>query len=138
VKRLIPILLAIGLAGCATLTTDFTKLQQVFTLATTATVPASVAQVAVSSFQVLEAGATEYFKYCKTTPADTRCNPGTLQAPGPLRLAIKYDRQGRTARDQIKAAGRTGALISSTTYNLLATAITNLTATPASTFGATK
>lgn len=130
--------LALSLAGCATLQADLAKLQQVYSLATTATVPASVAQVTVSSFEVLEAGSTEYLKYCKQSPADSRCAPGTVATPGPLRLVIKYIRQGRAARDQIKSAGKTGALISSTVYNLLVTAVNNLTTTPVTSFGASK
>jgi hypothetical protein len=138
-KRIIPILLlAFALSGCATFQAEIAKLQQAYTVATTATVPASTAQIVVSSFEVLEAGSTEYFKYCKQTPADSRCAPGTVTNPGPLRLAIKYIRQGRAARDQIKAAGKTGALISSTAYNLLVTAVNDLATTPVSTFGASK
>lgn len=125
----------VTLGGCAA---ELAKFKTVYGIVTTATVPAPTAQVMVSSFEVLEAGATEYFKYCKLTPADTRCAPGTVAEPGPLRLAIAYDRQGRRARDQIKTAGKSGALISSTIYNSLADAVTNLTASPVSTFGAAK
>jgi len=133
-KKLISLaLVAVSLGGCAA---DLAKLEQVYSIATTATVPAETAQIAVSSFEVLEAAATEYFVFCKKQPAASVCDPGTKAAPGPLRLAIKYDRQGRAARDQIKAAGKTGALISSTVYNLLISAVNNLGSTPVSTFGA--
>lgn len=125
--------LSLSLGGCAA---DLAKLKEVYSIATTATVPAASAQVAVSAFEVLEQGATEYFVYCHKAPADLVCAPGTKAAPGPLRIAIKYDRQGRAARDQIKAAGKSGALISSTAYNLLITAISNLNSTPVTTFGA--
>ena len=114
---------ALALGGCAA---DLAKLQQVYTVATTATVDPSQAAIAVSSFEVLEAGATEYFKYCKLNPSTAACAPGTKAQPGPLRLAIQYDRQGRAARDQIKSAGKTGQLISQTVYNLLIQAINNL------------
>jgi hypothetical protein len=127
--------LSLALAGC---TGTLAKFEQVYTVATTATVPAPTAQVVVSSFEVLEASSTEYFKYCKTSPKDQICAPGTVASPGPLRLTIKYIRQGRGARDQIKAAGRSGGLITSTVYNLLVTAVTNLNTTPASNFGAPK
>jgi hypothetical protein len=129
---------SIFLSGCASLQADFNKLGQAITFVTTATVSPAVAQVSVSSFQVLEAGSTGYFKYCKTTPADAACAPGTVTNPGPLRLAIKYIRQGRSARDQIKLAGRSGALISSTVYHLLTDAITNLSSSPVANFGAAK
>lgn len=132
------VLMAVGLGGCATFQTDLAKLQQAYTVVTTATVPASTAQVAVSSFEVIEAAATQYFKYCKANLATPACAAGTPTSPGPLRIAIKYDRQGRSARDQIKAAGKSGALISTTAYNLLVDAVTNLTSTPVATFGATK
>jgi hypothetical protein len=129
---LVPLLLALG--GCATFNADLARLQAAFTVVTTSTVPASTAQVAVSSFEVLEASATEYFIYCKKNPTTAVCAPGTVANPGPLRIAIKYDRQGRKARDEIKAAGRSGALISTTAYNLLVDAVTNLT-TPVANLG---
>jgi len=123
-KRIILIIaLSFPLAGCAA---ELAKFQQVYTVATTATVDPSQAAIAVSSFEVLEAGATEYFKYCKLNPSTPACAPGTKAVPGPLRLAIKYDRQGRAARDQIKAAGKTGQLISAMVYNLLTQAINSL------------
>jgi hypothetical protein len=125
----------LALGGCAQ---EMAKLQAAYNIATTAAVPASTAQVMVSSFEVLEAGATEYFIYCKKSPTDSICAAGTVAQPGPLRLAIKYDRDGRKARDQIKAAGKTGALISSTVYNLLVSAVDGLTSTPAANFGASK
>lgn len=137
-KIAVTALLAFSLAGCATLQTDLAKVQTAFGVITTATVPAATAQVAVSSFEVIEAAATQYFVYCHQNAAAAACAPGTVAAPGPLRIAIKYDRQGRAARDQIKAAGKSGALISTTAYNLLVDAVTNLTSTPVSTFGATK
>lgn len=135
-KRIFVIaVMAIGLAGCQG---GIAKFQQVYGIVTTATVPAETAQIAVSSFEVLEAGSTSYFIYCKQSPNDSICAPGTKAAPGPLRIAIKYIRQGRAARDQVKAAGKTGALISSTVYNLLTSAITNLNTTPVTTFGVPK
>lgn len=133
IQGVLAIVALLLLGGCAG---DLAKLQQVYSIATTATVPAESAQVAVSSFEILEAGATAYFKYCHASPADAICAPGTKAQPGPLRIAIKYDRQGRAARDQVKAAGKTGALISSTAYNLLITAISQLNTTPVTTFGA--
>lgn len=135
-KLLALVLLAASLGGCATFDAGVARFQQAYTVATTATVPASTAQVAISSFQVVEAAATGYFKYCKSSPETSICDPGTKEIPGPLRLAIKYDRQGRAARDQIKAAGKTGALISTTAYNLLVTAVTDLSSTPVANFGA--
>ena len=134
IKRIFAIaMLSLSLGGCAG---ELAKLQQVYSIATTATVTPEAAQIAVSSFEVLEQGATSYFIYCKKAPADAICSPGTKAAPGPLRIAIKYIRQGRNARDQVKAAGKTGGLISSTVYNLLTAAITNLNTTPVTTFGA--
>lgn len=137
-KLLLVIPLTLSLGACATFNADLARLQQAYTVATTATVPAATAQVAVSSFEVVEAATTEYFKYCKTNSAASACAPGTVANPGPLRLVITYVRQGRSARDQIKAAGKSGALISTTLYNLLVSAVTNLTASPAATFGVTK
>lgn len=129
----IPLLFALG--GCATFQADVAKLHAAYEVVTTSTVPASTAQVAVASFEVIEAASTQYFKYCKDNLATSACAAGSVDNPGPLRLAIKYVRQGRVARDQIKVAGKTGALISTTAYNLLVSAVTNLTSTPVSTFG---
>lgn len=131
------LLLPLLLGGCAA--GSLQKLETIYSEATTAAVPASTAQIAVSSFEVLEAASTGYFQYCASNRATAACAPGTLANPGPLRLAIKYVRQGRNARDQIKAAGKSGGLISSTVYNLLITAVNNIdTSTPVSTFGAAK
>lgn len=138
-KLLLVVALASWLGGCATFSTDLAKVQTAFVDITTATVPAATAQVAVSSFEVIEAAATQYFVYCRGNRTAPACAPGTVANPGPLRLAIKYDRQGRSARDQIKTAGKSGALISTTAYNLLVDAVTGLTSsTPVATFGATK
>lgn len=137
-KILLAAFLAVSLGGCASLTQDIAKLQYVYQVATTATVPAPTAQIAVSSFQVVEAASTEYFVYCKSTPAASACAPGTVDNPGPLRLVIKYVRAGRDARDQIKAAGKSGGLIATTVYNTLVQAITNLSASPVASFGGTK
>lgn len=137
-KKLLVPMLAISLGGCASLQKDIAKLQQAYQFVTTATVPASKAQIAVSSYEVVEAAATQYFVYCNKSPSDAICASGTVSDPGPLRLAIKYDRQGRAARDQLKAAGKSGALISSTVYNLLVQAVTDLSSTPVTTFGVAK
>ena len=132
-KRIILALtLALSLAGCATFNADIAKLQQIYAVASTATVPASTALVVANGYDVLVAGATEFLKFCKTSPADPRCSADTR------RKVILYTRQGRAARNQIEAAGITGQPISSTVYNLVVTAVNNLTATPASTFGVTK
>lgn len=125
---------AVALGGCQSFDV-FSKLQTVYTDLSSTTVPAEQAQIAISSFQVIEAGATQYFKYCKQSPADAACAPGTVASPGPLRLAIKYDRLGRQYRDQIKAAARSGAPITTVLYNFLTGAIAQLTATPAAQFG---
>ena len=130
----LPLLFTLG--ACATFQAEVAKLESVLSVVTTATVPASTAQVAVSSFEVLEDAATKYFIYCHQNPAASICAPGTVTDPGPLRIAIKYDRQGRDARDKIKAAGKSGALISTTVYNLLVDAVAKLTSTSVATFGA--
>jgi len=123
-KRIIPIaILAVSLGGCAA---ELAKFQQVYTVATTATVDPSQAAIAVSSFEVLEAGATEYFKFCKGNPVSAACAPGTKASPGPLRpgYSVRSPRQGRSGSDQNCRQDRT--LISKTVYNLLIQAINNL------------
>lgn len=128
------VLAAFALGGCAgemaKLQADIAKIKQVYVLATTTTIPETQAQIAVSSFQVLEAAATEYFRYCAKYKTDAKCTPDTL------RTAIKYDRQGRAARDTIKTAAKTGQPILATAYNLLIGAVNVLGTTPVATFGA--
>jgi len=131
-RIIIAISLALTLTGCATFNADVAKIEKVFTLASTTTVPANVAIVAANSYDVLVAGATEFLKYCKASPADTRCSANVR------RSIIQYVRQGRSARNQIESAGVTGQPISSTVYNLVVQAVNSLTASPASTFGASK
>lgn len=135
------VLTAFLLSGCAAELAKFqagiAKIEQVYVIATTTTVPETQAQIAVSSFEVLEAASTEYFKYCASNKAASVCNAGTVAQPGALRLAIKYIRQGRQARDTIKAAAKSGATIAAVSYNLLIGAVNNLGTTPVATFGAT-
>ena len=131
-KIILSITIALALTGCATFNAEIAKLQQVYSLASTTTVPANVAIVAANSYDVLVAGATEFLKYCKASPADARCSADVR------RSVIAYVRKGRAARNQIEAAGITGQPISSTVYNLVVSAVNSLTATPASSFGATK
>lgn len=137
-KLLFALPLMLSLGACATFDADLARLQTAYNVVTTATVPATTAQVAVSSFEVVEAASTEYFKYCKNNLTIPACAAGTVDNPGPLRLTIKYVRSGRQARDQIKFAGKNQQLISSTVYNVLVTAVTNLSAGPVSSFGGTK
>lgn len=128
------VLIGFTLAGCAgelaKLQADIAKVKQVYVLATTTTIPETQAQIAVSSFQVLEAGATEYFRFCAQYKTDPKCTADTL------RTAIKYDRQGRQARDTIKAAAKSGQPVLATVYNLLIGAVNVLETTPVTTFGA--
>jgi hypothetical protein len=131
-KRILALALVLSLAGCATLNADIAKLQQVYSLASTTSVPASTALVVANGYDVLVAGATQFLRYCKSSPVDPRCSADTR------RKVILYVRQGRAARNQIESAGITGQPISSTIYNLVVAAVNNLTATPAATFGVAK
>lgn len=128
------VLIGFTFGGCAAELAKFqvgiAKVKQVFVLATTTTIPETQAQIAVLSFEVLEAAATEYFKFCASYKADPKCTADTL------RTAIKYDRQGRAARDTIKTAAKTGQPILATVYNLLIGAVNVLGTTPVTTFGA--
>jgi hypothetical protein len=117
--------LALALSGCA----DFAKIRQIYTLATTSTVPASVVRPAAATFDILKGTAANFAAYCvdqKFVP--TGCDVDTR------RKIVKFVTQGTKARIQLRASVENGQPALSTIYNLLVDAVTGLQATPASTF----
>lgn len=121
-KKLIPIVFALALAGCSTLQT----LQQV----AGTTVSPTQALVAANAFDAAESGATSYLVYCKTNLATPACSATNR------RNVIKYTRAGRAARNQIETAISTSSSVPATLYNTLVAAVTNLKSTPAANGGA--
>lgn len=120
------VLTAIAVAGCAQLT----KLEQVYTLATTTTVPADVVRPAANAFDILKGTAYNFATYCisKNMQA-TGCDVDTR------RKISTFVKQGTNARRAMRAALATNQPVLSTVYNLLIGAVNGLRDTPVSTFG---
>src|SRR5580698_11423484 len=113
-------------AGCST---RLATLQQAFTLATTATVPASVVRPAANSFDILKGTAANFAQYCVAQKfAPTGCDVATQ------RTISTFVKQGTAARIQMRTALATNQPVLSTVYNLLVGAVQGLQATPAATF----
>jgi hypothetical protein len=126
-KKLIAIAaLGLTLGGCAG---ELAKLQQVYTVATTTTVPADVVRPAANTFDILKGTAANFASYCianKFTP--TGCDVGTR------RRISTFVKQGTQARVQLRASLSTNQPALATVYKLLVNAVTGLQATPAATF----
>ena len=92
-KRLIPLLLALSLAGCATLNSDIAKLQQVYTVATTTSVPPSTVIVTANAFDAIKATAVNYARYCiQGKFVDPICSPANR------RKVVQFVRSGTATR----------------------------------------
>lgn len=128
-RRLLIPLLALGLAGCATFNSDIAKLQQVYTVVTTATVPPTTVIVTANAFDALKATATNYGKYCiEGKFVDAICSASNR------RNVIKFVRSGTTARNQLELSVTTNTPATATLYNLLVAAVNGLNSTPVATF----
>ncbi len=125
-KHLLAIGLALWLGGCATLQGDIAKLQQVYTVVTTTTVPASTVVVTANAFDALKATATNYGRYCiQGKFVDAICSAANR------RVVIKTIRTGTAARNQLELSITTNTPAASTLYNLLVAAVNSLTQSPA-------
>ena len=113
------------LTGCAQLE----KLQTVYSIVTETTVPGNKITAIANTFDVLEAGGTQYLIYCKGNLSVPICSADNR------RNVIKYTRIGRSARNQLEPYIVNGAGPASL-YNLLVNAVSNLQSSPAITFGA--
>ena len=120
-KRIGVILLCLALAGCA-------NLQGIYTLATTATVPATSVVIAANSFDALKATAINYAHYC----VDQKF-PQPVCSASNRRAVIKAVRAGTAARIQLEASINTGQPAIATVYNTLISAVNALTASPINT-----
>lgn len=116
-KRLIPLLLVFGLAGCATL-------QQDYAIISGATVSPAAVIVAGNSFDAIEATATNYLAFCKANRAIAGC-AGYVQARKVILPAV---RSGRLARINLEnfLQANPGALGPSGLYNALVTSLNTL------------
>lgn len=128
-KKLLLLALALGLSGCATLNADIAKLQQVYTIATTATVSPTTVIVTANAFDALKATATNYGKYCiQGKFVDPICSATNR------RNVIKFVRGGTAARNQLEVSVSSGTPAAATIYNLLVAAVNGLNSTPVATF----
>jgi hypothetical protein len=124
-RYVILIAAALALSGCA----GFAKLETAYTYATTATVPAEVVRPIANTFDILKGTAVNFAKYCvanKFAPAG--CDVATR------RKIVTAIRVGTNARVQMRSSLAMGQPVLSTVYNLLVGAVTDLQATPVSTF----
>lgn len=114
-------IVAVSLAGCA-------NLQGIYTLATTATVPASSVVIAANSFDALKATAINYANYCVAQKF-----PQPVCSAANRRSVIKAVNAGTAARIQLEASITTSQPAISTVYNTLIAAVNSLTASPINT-----
>jgi hypothetical protein len=114
-RKLIAIgLLAMSLAGCSTLQTDWA-------IITGTSVSPTQIIIAANAFDAAEATATQYLLYCKAT----------IPAPSYCALASRKDvvagvRAGRAARAQLEPYVVSGTAGPSAIYNTLVAAVTQL------------
>ena len=123
-RILLLVTLALALSGCAG-----TKFGQIYTLATTTTVPADVVRPAANTFDILKGTAANFAEYCVVnnfTP--TGCDIATR------RKISTFVKQGTNARRASRSALATNQPVLSTVYNLLVNAVTGLQGTPVATF----
>ena len=120
-KKLIVLVLALALGGCAT---ELAKFKEVYSLATTTTVPPSVLIAAANSFDIAEGTATNYLVYCKAHRAEAACGADNLRA------VIKYTRTGRAARNQAETYISTNTNAPSAIYTTIVAAVNQLNSTP--------
>lgn len=122
-RRIIPLLFALSLAGCAggSLQT-FQAVQQV----ATAEVPASVVIPTANAFDILKGTATNYGRYCIANAM-----PVPVCSASNRRLVVKFVRSGTAARRQLEASVENGTPALASIYNVLAAAVQGLQGTPA-------
>ena len=120
-KRISVLLFCFALTGCA-------NLQGIYTLATTATVPASSVVIAANSFDALKATAINYGNYCVAQKF-----PQPICSAANRRSIIKAVNAGTAARNALESSINTGQPALSTAYNTLISAVNVLTASPINT-----
>lgn len=115
------LLLALTLGGCA-------NLQGIYTLATTATVPAGDVVIAANSFDALKATAVNYGNYCVTQHF-----PVPLCSKSNRRSVIKAVNSGSQARAALEGSINSGQPAIATIYNTLIAAVNSLQTSPINT-----
>lgn len=126
-KFLVLPLLAVVLAGCASLQQKIDVATGVYKTATETTVPADVVIPTATTFGILKAAAKNFGAYCiqkKMVPAI--CSAATR------RIVIKAVSAGTRARDQMEASVDAGQPALASIYNVLVAAVNDLKASPAS------
>lgn len=120
-KLLFAASIALALGGCA-------NLAGIYTLATTATVPAGDVVIAANAFDALNATATNYGGYCVAqhfpVPVCSKAN---------RRSVIKAVNSGIAAKHALEASITSGQPALSTVYNTLIAAVNVLQASPINT-----
>lgn len=120
-KLLLATALALSLGACA-------DLQGIYTLATTATVPAGSVIIAANSFDALKATAVNYGNYCVSQRF-----PQPVCSASNRRTVIKAVNAGTAARVQLEASINTGQPAIATVYNVLIGAVNSLQTSPINT-----
>lgn len=125
IRILATILVAFSLAGCAQLQ----KIQQVYTFATTTTVPAEDVRAAANAFDILKGTAVNFARYCiASNNTAAGCDVNTR------RIVSKAVRSGTSARIQLRASLATNQPALASVYNLLISAVNDLKASPVNGF----
>jgi hypothetical protein len=126
-------ILALWLGGCATLNADIAKLQQVYQVATTTSVPPSVVIITANAFDALKGTAINYAKYCiQGKFADPICSAANR------RKVVQFVRSGTTVRNQLEVSVATNTPAASTLYNLLVAAVNGLQSSALANFNGAK
>jgi hypothetical protein len=119
-------LLGLLVSGCAG---DLAKLRQVYTAATTSTVPADVVRPAAATFDILKGTAANFAVYCVSNH---------FTPPGcDVERGARFRERSRAAPRPVSSfvlRSRMASRPSATIYNLLVGAVTDLQSTPAATF----
>jgi len=126
-KLLLAVTLSLGLAGCAGFTQ---KLENAYSVVTSATVTPTQIIVAGNTFVALESTATNYLLYCKST-----ANASQPCALGNRKAVVKAVRAGRAALNALEPYVSQGKAGPSAVFDALVTAITTLQNTNMATGG---
>lgn len=114
------------MGGCATLQGDIAKLQQVYNVATTATVSPTTVIVTANAFDAIKATAVNYAHYCiQGKFVDPICSPANRRG------VVKFVRSGTAARNQLELSITTNTPAVATLYNVLVAAVNGLQSNPA-------
>lgn len=127
-KILLALVLSTGLAGCATLQTAINDAKNVYTFATTKTVPATQVAIVANAFDAIKATAVNYANYCVLEKF-----PQPICSAANRRAVIKSVNAGTAARIQLEVPINTGQPAAATIYNALVAAVQSLQASPINT-----